>query len=218
VTSRQRTTAPRPDGEPTRAGQPQTFILDGLRLRQLRRQRGLSQEELADRAGVSVTTVGRLERQARAPCRGRTLGRLARALGEHPATTTLRAGESRAATLPARAALSGPGCNFGRMSVGLAQDEDPNDPEVILRDLPERERAEFLRQYHEAVDAAHDPAGYRRLQRLLHAGRLTVIATSRAGYYEELEAVGGGTARSRPAEEVIPGWPERLAVARAQMR
>jgi hypothetical protein len=104
------------------------------------------------------------------------------------------------------------------MSAELAQDEDPNDPEVILRDLPERERAEFLRQYHEAVDAAHDPAGYRRLQRLLHAGRLTVIATSRAGYYEELEAVGGGTARTRSAEEVIPGWQERLAVARAQMR
>jgi transcriptional regulator with XRE-family HTH domain len=69
-----------------RAGQPQTFILDGQRLRQLRRQRGLSQEELADRAGVSVTTVGRLERRPNAPC----LGRLARALGEHPAATTLR--------------------------------------------------------------------------------------------------------------------------------
>jgi len=37
--------------------------------------------------------------------------------------------------------------------------EDPSDPLVILRDLPERERAEFLRQYHAAVDAAHDPAG-----------------------------------------------------------
>ena len=36
---------------------PQTFILDGQRLRQLRRQRGLSQEELADQAGVSLTTV-----------------------------------------------------------------------------------------------------------------------------------------------------------------
>src|SRR5713226_276027 len=104
------------------------------------------------------------------------------------------------------------------MSAGLVQVEDPNDPEVILRDLPERERAEFLRQYHEAVDAAHDPAGCRRLRRLLHAGRLTVSATSRAGYCEELEAVGGGTAQSRPAEEVIPGWQERLAAARAQMR
>lgn len=71
------------------ATQPQTFILDGHRLRQLRRQRGLSQEELADQAGVSLTTVARLERQLCASCRGRTLGRLARALGEQPAATTL---------------------------------------------------------------------------------------------------------------------------------
>lgn len=105
MTSHQCATGPGPDGEPAPAGQPQTFVLDGLRLRQLRRQRGLSQEELADRAGVSVTTVARLERRPIAPCRGRTLGRLARALGEHPATTTLCAGESRAATLPARAAI-----------------------------------------------------------------------------------------------------------------
>jgi hypothetical protein len=34
--------------------------------------------------------------------------------------------------------------------------EDRSDPLVILRDLPEREREEFLRQYHRAVDAAHD--------------------------------------------------------------
>jgi transcriptional regulator with XRE-family HTH domain len=215
MTGRQPAAGPRPSAASARSSQPQMFILDGHRLRQLRRQRGLSQEGLADQAGVSLTTVARLERQRCASCRGWTVGRLARALGEHPATT-LRAGESRAATLPARAPLSGPGYNFGRMSADLAQ--DPNDPEVILRDLPERERAEFLRQYHEAVDAAHDPAGYRRLQRLLHAGRLTVIATSRAGYYEELEAVGGGTARSRPAEEVIPGWQQRLAAAHPQMR
>ena len=104
------------------------------------------------------------------------------------------------------------------MSAGPVQVEGPNDPEIIFRGLPEQERAEFLRQYHEAVDAAHDPAGYRRLQRLLHAWRLTVIATSRAGYYEELEAVRGGTARTRPAVEVIPDWQERLAAARAQRR
>jgi Family of unknown function (DUF6247) len=102
------------------------------------------------------------------------------------------------------------------MSAEPTQVEDPNDPEVILRDLPEQERAEFLRQYHEAVDSAHDPAGYGRLQRLLHAWRLTVIATSRVGYYEELEAVHNGTAQTRPAEEAIPGWHERLAAARAQ--
>lgn len=104
------------------------------------------------------------------------------------------------------------------MSAEPVQVEDPNDPEVILRDLPEQERAQFLRQYHEAVDAAHDPAGYRRLQSLLHAWRLTVIATSRAGYYEELEAVRSGTAQTRPAEEAFPDWQERLAAARAQTR
>ena len=57
-----------------------------------------------------------------------------------------------------------------------------------------------------------------QLQRLLHDWRLTVIATSRAGYYEELEAVRSGTARTTPAEEVIPDWQERLAAARAQTR
>jgi hypothetical protein len=103
------------------------------------------------------------------------------------------------------------------MSAEPVQVEDPDDPETILRDLPERERGQFLGQYHEAVDAAHDPAGYRRLRQLLHAWRLTVIAASRAGYYEELEAVRNGTAQTTPAEEAIPDWLERLAAARAQL-
>jgi DNA-binding XRE family transcriptional regulator len=67
---------------------PWTTVLDGERLRQLRRQHGLSQEKLADRAGVSLTTVARLEGESRAPCRFRTLARLAAALGEQPATIT----------------------------------------------------------------------------------------------------------------------------------
>ena len=94
-----------PNTARTRSAQPQTFILDGQQLRRLRRQRGLSQEELAAQAGLSVTTVGRLDLLTAAPCRCRTLGRLARALGEHPATTTLRAGDSRAEAPPARAAI-----------------------------------------------------------------------------------------------------------------
>jgi transcriptional regulator with XRE-family HTH domain len=63
--------------------------LDGHRLRQLRRQHGLSQEKLADRAGISLTTMARLERQHRSPCRTRTLARLAAALGEHPASLSI---------------------------------------------------------------------------------------------------------------------------------
>jgi DNA-binding transcriptional regulator YiaG len=72
-----------------RTTSPHTFLLDGHLLRQLRRDRGLSQEELADQAGISLTTVARLERQPRAACRGWTLGRLASAVGENPAALTL---------------------------------------------------------------------------------------------------------------------------------
>ena len=58
--------------------------VDGHRLRQLRREHRLSQQVLAARAGISVGTIGLLERQARARCRGRTLARLAAALGAPP--------------------------------------------------------------------------------------------------------------------------------------
>jgi transcriptional regulator with XRE-family HTH domain len=66
-----------------------TTILDGGRLQGLRRQRGRSQEQLATAAGISLTTMRRLERQPAAPCRSRTLGRLAAALGEKPGRLTL---------------------------------------------------------------------------------------------------------------------------------
>lgn len=72
--------------DPTPSRPRWTTALNGPLLRQLRRQRGLSQEQLADRAGISLTTVIRLERQIRAACRCRTLARLAAALGEDPGT------------------------------------------------------------------------------------------------------------------------------------
>ena len=99
---------------------------------------------------------------------------------------------------------------LGRVSAQPVGDEDLSDPEVILKDLPERERAEFLRQYHEAVDAAHDPAGYRRLRNLLHAWGLTVIATSQDGYCENWERYQRGIARPTPAKEAIRAAPRRL--------
>lgn len=60
--------------------------VDGPRLRQLRRQRGLSPAELAGRAGIGLPTVLRIERQPGRCCRTRTLARLAAALGQPPAT------------------------------------------------------------------------------------------------------------------------------------
>jgi predicted transcriptional regulator len=58
--------------------------IDGQLLRRMRRQRGLSQEQLADLAGVSLTTVARLERPSMQPCRTWTLFRIANALEQHP--------------------------------------------------------------------------------------------------------------------------------------
>ncbi len=104
------------------------------------------------------------------------------------------------------------------MSAEHIFEEDPRDPQVILRDLPERERAEFLRQYREAVAAASEPAGYRRLQQVLHVWSLTVIASNQPGYYEELDGVRAGSGPAVPAEQVVPGWSERLAAARARQR
>jgi Family of unknown function (DUF6247) len=98
------------------------------------------------------------------------------------------------------------------MSAEPVEAQDPNDPEVILRDLPEREHGQFLRQYHEAVEAAHDPGSYRLLQRLLHAWRLTAIAASQPGYYAELDAVRNGTARTLPADKAIPGYDAQETV------
>jgi len=94
--------------------------------------------------------------------------------------------------------------------------EDPADPLVILRDLPEREREEFLRQYHAAVDAAHDPAGYENLRRLLHVWSLAAIATNQHGYYDELADVRAGKSPTVPVTDIVPDWPQRLAAARDQ--
>lgn len=66
-----------------------TTALDGGRLQHVPRRHGLSQEQLASQAGISLTTMRRLERQHTAPCRCRTpLARLAGALGEDPARFT----------------------------------------------------------------------------------------------------------------------------------
>jgi hypothetical protein len=74
--------------------------------------------------------------------------------------------------------------------------EDPLDPQRILRELPGRERANFLAAYREALDGAQDPAGWGNLRRVLRLWSGMVIATNRPGFYETQEATltrtGGG--------------------------
>jgi transcriptional regulator with XRE-family HTH domain len=65
-----------------------TATVDGRRLRQLRHQHRLSQDQLATKAGISPATVARLERTPETTCRSRTLARLAAALGQQPAALT----------------------------------------------------------------------------------------------------------------------------------
>jgi hypothetical protein len=70
---------------------------------------------------------------------------------------------------------------------------DPHDPVSILADLPEDEREFFLSQYHEAVEAARDPAGWKDLRQLLRLWRFHADATSEPGYWEAREAARNGT-------------------------
>ena len=61
-------------------------VVDGARVRHLRRMNGLSPAELAGQAGIGLSTVLRIERQPGRFCRTRTLARLATALGQPPTT------------------------------------------------------------------------------------------------------------------------------------
>jgi hypothetical protein len=74
--------------------------------------------------------------------------------------------------------------------------EDPLDPQRILRELPDRERENFLAAYREALDGARDPAGWAQLRRVLRLWSGMVIATNRPGFYEAqaaaLSETGGG--------------------------
>ena len=64
----------------------------GLRVRQLRLERGMSQETLGAVAGLDRTYVSGLERGKRNPSL-RTLARIAEGLGVTPAELLRRAGE-----------------------------------------------------------------------------------------------------------------------------
>ena len=81
--------------------------------------------------------------------------------------------------------------------------EDPLDSEHILRDLPERERAAFVRACQEAAAGAQDLAGWKHLQRTLRVWRALATAASRPGFYEAQERALAGTGEGMLLEELV---------------
>ena len=81
--------------------------------------------------------------------------------------------------------------------------EDPLDPERILQVLPERERETFLAQYQGAVDAAHDPAGWKDLRRFLRLWAMRAIAVAQPGYYQARDRARDGTGGGMPLEDAL---------------
>lgn len=63
----------------------ESSVAFGKRLREVRREHGMSQDQLADRAGVHATVIGRMERGLREP-RVTTVLRLAQGLSVQPGT------------------------------------------------------------------------------------------------------------------------------------
>ena len=84
ITGPRRSAVPRPAFRAERPARPWIAVVDGARLRRVRREHGLSQERLAWAAGVSITTIAKLEREPRSSCTRRTLALLCEALGEAP--------------------------------------------------------------------------------------------------------------------------------------
>jgi Family of unknown function (DUF6247) len=73
------------------------------------------------------------------------------------------------------------------------QEDDPLDPERILRSLPERERETFLAEYRRAVDEARDPARWSELRRFLRLWAWRAVAVAEPGYYEARDRARAGT-------------------------
>lgn len=89
------------------------------------------------------------------------------------------------------------------MSAQPSHEEDPEDPSVILRDLPPLWHAQFLSEYRAALAAASEVPQWRRLREVLHSWRLRAIAYSDPEFERSAQA-----ARDAAAEHLVPvpGW------------
>jgi hypothetical protein len=92
-----------------------------------------------------------------------------------------------------------------------AQPDDwsAEDPEQILRILPQAWHGQFLEDYHQALDAAHDVWRFQHLRDVLHLWHLRAVAYSKPGFDEALQAVRENRAEEFTPADQIPGWADR---------
>jgi len=150
----------------------------GYQLRRLRRVRGLTQEELADRANVSRDLVAKLEQGRRHTARITSLASLARALDVElsalveRATPMLETEDGEAAGLVAlRNALT---------CLPAAGDEDPTPTFVLRRSLDEAWRDYWAGRYGRLCTT---------LPGLIGEARQTANAELLAGFYQVTSCV-----------------------------
>lgn len=85
----------------------------------------------------------------------------------------------------------------------------PEDPAEILRLLPREWHEQFLREYHQALDAAHEVWRFQQLRDVLQLWHLRAVAYSNPGFADARQAVRENrTEEFIPAERVIPGWSD----------
>ncbi|MEQ4203747.1 DUF6247 family protein [Actinopolymorpha sp. B17G11] len=84
-----------------------------------------------------------------------------------------------------------------------------DDPADILRTLPDKWHAQFLSEYHSALDAAHEVWRFSQLQELLRRWRLHAIAVSSPAF-EQAERAVREDRRDEfvPMDEAFPGWAD----------
>lgn len=91
------------------------------------------------------------------------------------------------------------------MSAQPIHDHDADDPAAILDRLPEEWHGEFLQQYRDALDAAHEVRQYQALRGLLHQWRLRAVALSDPGF----EAAAQQAREAQPEDLfAVPGWAD----------
>lgn len=89
------------------------------------------------------------------------------------------------------------------MSAQPVESHDPHDPERILARLPERVRPQFLGEYRDAVDNAHEVAGYRQLREMLHSWSVRAAAYSKPDFFERAEDAKAGRGEYVSLDDVV---------------